>query len=328
VFAALLLLAVSGMIDGTAKAQPGWIRQLLDLTGTFKTVFLAIFVEGLPFLLLGALSSGILAVFVTSADLVRWLPKHPLGGAFVGALLGLVFPVGLPGSILLARRLLRMGVPAPAGVALLLAGPVLNPVALAVMFLAFGPGPLFWARLALGAGAAVLTGLVFSGASMAGILRPEAQIQTMVEAGKRGWAQAAVIAADELFDYGRFLVLGSILAALLQMVIHQTGLLTLAQGPFATVLVMAGLGGLLSPGAASAPLTALGLPGIGPAGMPLSSDALLAFLVCAPLVDLKVLLIDLRAFRSRAAAYLLLVPLLLALISLVFLGIFWPGWGG
>jgi uncharacterized membrane protein YraQ (UPF0718 family) len=204
----------------------------------------------------------------------------------------------------------------------------LNPVALAVLFSEFGPGLIFLARLMLGAGIAVLTGLIFAQAPGSGLLRPETLPPYRNETAKGGMARVWVIAVDECFDYGRFFVLGGLLAALLQMIIRQPGLLLLAQGPFSTALVMAGLGGLLSPGAASVPFTALTLPGLGPVGIGVSGNALLAFLVCAPLVDIKVITMYLRIFRLRAAVYLLLVPLLLALIALIYLGIFWPGWGG
>ena len=54
-----------------------WLRALVthnDMLATAGTVFSGVFVQALPFLGLGVVVSGLIAVFVPPERLVRWLP--------------------------------------------------------------------------------------------------------------------------------------------------------------------------------------------------------------------------------------------------------------
>ena len=58
--------------------------------------------------------------------------------------------------------------------------------------------------------------------------------------------QMAMIAADEFFEMGRFLILGAALAAAMQALIPQQLLLEVGRGPVTSVLVMLALAVILS----------------------------------------------------------------------------------
>ncbi|MCY4538383.1 MAG: hypothetical protein OXE52_09175, partial [Chloroflexi bacterium] len=47
----------------------------------FATRFLGIFIEAVPFLLLGSLTSGLIETFVKTDDVLRFLPRSRLGAA-------------------------------------------------------------------------------------------------------------------------------------------------------------------------------------------------------------------------------------------------------
>ncbi len=83
-----------------------WLGQRLSV---FATVFLGIFIEALPFLLMGTLSSGLVEVFLSDDWLARSAPRRALPAALVGASLGLIFPICECGTVPLARRLFRKG---------------------------------------------------------------------------------------------------------------------------------------------------------------------------------------------------------------------------
>ena len=61
---------------------------LPDLAQNFVTVFLGIFIEAAPFLLLGALASGLIVVFISPEDIARVMPRNRFLATLVGALLG------------------------------------------------------------------------------------------------------------------------------------------------------------------------------------------------------------------------------------------------
>ncbi len=155
----LFLAAMAVLIRGLS---PATLRDVVGGYQTFVTVFLGIFIEALPFLLLGTLASGLVEVFVSRDTLSRIVPRNRMGAALTGALMGLAFPVCECGVVPLTRRLFRKGVPLSVGVAFLLAAPVINPVVIASTYAAFGWGSMFVGRFVLTLLIAVSTGLIFS----------------------------------------------------------------------------------------------------------------------------------------------------------------------
>src|SRR2546423_8451695 len=105
---------------------------------TFLLIFSSIVIEALPFILVGALASAAIAVFlperafgaVARLPLALQIPSAALGG--------FAFPVCECGSVPVARRLIARGVHPSAGVTFMLASPVINPLVLASTWVAYG----------------------------------------------------------------------------------------------------------------------------------------------------------------------------------------------
>src|SRR5258708_28397425 len=129
---------------------------------TFSTRFLGIFIEALSFLLLGTLISGLIGVFVNKEDMTRLIPRNVLAAPLVGSLLGFLFPVCECGVIPVTRRLYQKGLPLHVGITFLLAAPVMNPMALASTYAAFGWGPILIGRYVISWIMAITVGLLFS----------------------------------------------------------------------------------------------------------------------------------------------------------------------
>jgi len=289
-----------------------------------------------PFLLLGVFASGVVEVFIDRAEIARWIPRSRWLGALAGGLFGLAFPVSECGVVPLTRRLISKGAPVSVGVAILLAGPVLNPVVIASTLAAFGPGPVFWGRLGLSLAIAVLTSLIFSlhgdPASLLrqpGLLSPLQLAEDLSPAHspaveKPRFAErlrrVMIVAVDEFFEMGRYLVLGAVLAAALQMVALQPALLAVGQGPVLPVLGMSALAALLSINSTTDAFLALTFTGT------FTGASILAFLVFGPMVDIKSTLMFLRVFKPRPVVYLILLPFMLTLVFTVFIYYFGQGW--
>jgi uncharacterized membrane protein YraQ (UPF0718 family) len=299
------------------------MNTVFDLLSQFTAVFLGIFIEAVPFLLLGTLASGLVEVFFAREELARVLPRQPFLAALTGSLMGLFLPVCECGVVPITRRLFQKGVPSAVGISFLLAAPVINPVVIASTYAAFGFSPVFWGRIALTLGVAMITGLVFSlQPDVNQILRDPlpAQLDKLpftvslenpavaVPLGQR-LRQVVVIAGDEFFEMGRYLVIGSIMAALLQTFVPQQVLASLGRGPVLSVVVMAAIAVLLSVCSTVDAFIALAFIGQFPTG------ALLSFLVYGPMVDIKSALMFTRVFRRRGVIYLIFLPLLLTLVS-------------
>ena len=254
---------------------------------------------------------------------MKWLPRNPFLQVACCSLLGMFFPVCECGVVPLTRRFLWKGLPPGGAMAFLLAAPVLNPVVIASTYAAFGVGPVFWGRMAGTLVVAIVVGLVFTLQPDAkAVLRldalpqaeilPTAELVTPVKAKSR-LRELLVIASDEFFEMGRYLVLGSALAALLQTFVPQQALLSVGRGPLGSVLVLIALAVLLSVCSTVDAFIALAFVGT------FSGGAILAFLVYGPMVDIKSTLMFLRAFNRKTVVYLVLLPLAMTVV----LGVVW-----
>ncbi len=287
----------------------------------FSTRFLGIFIEAAPFLLLGTLASGLIEAFVTADDIARLIPRNKFASPVVGAFLGFLFPVCECGVVPVVRRLFLKGLPMSVGVAFLLSAPVINPIVLVSTYVAFGVGPILIGRFVLTIAVAVIVGWVFAfSARPEHVLRPASLVPVMGGSSDvlkltsrksfgTGLREALRTASDEFFDMGRYLVLGTLLAATLQTLVSQDTLLALGRGPVVSVVVMQGLAFLLSVCSTVDSFLALAFVGT------FTTGSILSFLVFGPMVDIKSTLMFNGIFKPRIVFYLILLPFLLTLLT-------------
>src|SRR6187431_1582412 len=103
----------------------------------FAFSFLSILFEGIPFLLLGSLISGLVDVFVSSERLSRLLPKNHVAAVLISGTLGLIFPMCECGSVIVIRRFIRKGLPISCAVTYMLGAPIVSPIVALSTFAAF-----------------------------------------------------------------------------------------------------------------------------------------------------------------------------------------------
>jgi uncharacterized membrane protein YraQ (UPF0718 family) len=308
-----------------------FFQTAIGQVSTFTTIFLGIFIEAAPFLLLGTIASGLVEVFVNREELIRLIPRNVFLATLIGALLGFIFPVCECGVVPLTRRLFRKGLPLSVGVTFLLAAPVFNPIVIASTVAAFGFGPILFGRLGLSLIIAVTTGLLFSLEKY-----PRRLLQTVAWApmtGASGLVPAAAqrferpplgpglrvtarVAMQEFFEMGRYLIFGASLAALLQTFVPQSALVTVSAGPVTSVVTLMALAVLLSVCSTVDAFIALAFAGS------FTTGSVLAFLVFGPMVDIKSTLMFLTVLRRRPVAYLILLPLMMTLVATVFLNVY------
>lgn len=340
------LLLITGLVTADAMSSSSGQTLFGDQYQTFVTIFLGIFIEAAPFLLAGSIVSGFIAVFVDQAMLDRYLPKQPVFAAFSGAMLGLVFPVCECGVVPVTRRLYEKGLPLSIGIAFLLSAPVINPIVFASTYAAFGWGPVLLARILFTILVAFIIGLIFHLADGPDVLLPnllrkltlrhhtasEVQLvnnlsenvvhnQSEIHLHGRQLSQrlsqrlatALHTAGDDFIDMGRYLVVGSMLAAAMQTVVPQSALLAIGQGSFLSVLVMQVMAFVLSVCSTVDAFLALAFTGTFTVG------SIIAFLTFGPMVDIKSALMFLGVFQRRIVVYLITVPFFLTLL----IGVAW-----
>ena len=288
---------------------------------SFASVFLSAILSALPFLLLGCVFSGAAQVYFRPEDLARLIPRQPVLAALAGSLLGLFLPTGDAGTLPLARRLAIKGAPPALVMAFLASAPSLNLVAAAASLAALGPGLLFWGRLGMTLVIGWSTGMIFSlEVGSAALFRfpapsgqgpePASLEPSPGDATARpapSLDRAIQVSVDDFFHFGAFAVLGAALAALARLGLPQALLLSAGPGPLARCAALAGLGFVYSSSSMEIAFTGLGL------ARSVSAGPLLAFLVFAPVFDLKRLPVTFATLRARPALYLGLVSFAMTL---------------
>ena len=284
---------------------------------TAATVFCGVFVQALPFLALGVVISGLIAVFVTPERLARWLPRRTGVAILAAGVGGAALPGCECGSAPVARRLFSDGAVGAAALTFMLAAPAINPVVLVATAVAFPGHPqMVAARCA----ASLLTAVIM-GAAWARFGRP-AWITSRLPATHHGdgsrWTVFTEAARHDFLTACSYLVIGAAAAAALHVLVpawvyeHLAGQLILG------VLTMAVLAVVLALCSEADAFVAASLT-----MLPLLPRRV--FLVVGPAVDLKLFAMQAgmfgRAFAFRFAPATFVVATVVATgVGLLVLG--------
>jgi uncharacterized protein len=300
-FALGAVVALAGRAVGIGEAAE---------LGTFTLIFTSIVVEALPFVLLGALVSAMIEVFVRDSVFTR-LGRLPLAMQIPGAALGgLAFPVCECGSVPVARRLILKGLHPAAGLSFMLASPILNPIVLWSTYIAYKGRGFGWqmltGRAIGGLILAIVVGWVIGSERAAGILRAKGDVSDHDHGESRGLAFLDHLAHDFTF-MARFVVIGGALAAALQTLVPQGVIGSVAGNPVVASIALMGLAYLLSLCSEADAFVAVSFT-----QFPLSAQ--LSFLVFGPVVDAKLSFLYGATFRGSFVIRLIVVsiPVVLA----------------
>lgn len=155
--------------------------------------FFAIILEGAPFLLLGAVASGLVDLFLPPQLLRRFLPKSKAKGVLASIAAGFFFPLCECGAMPVISRLVRKGIPTSIATTYLLATPLLNPLTLLSTWLAFrSQDPWLMVGLRLGFGVIVV---FFIGIWLTQ-QRPEKMLRPEVLTGEAEGAADALVSVN------------------------------------------------------------------------------------------------------------------------------------
>ena len=234
----------------------------------FAYSFLSILFEGIPFLLAGSLLSGVIDAFVPPETITRFLPGRRPIAIILSGLLGGIFPMCECGSVVVARRFIRKGLPISCAVTYMLSAPIVNPIVALSTFAAFrgqSPWVMTSLRLIIGFLLSVTVGFIVQAAPQAAILQP-ALIESLAPRKKRtafkmsaapGPEQdlatidsprrfafkalsAVQSATADFLDVAFFLILGAAITSVFNTAVNQKFILPLATNAFlATPALMA-----------------------------------------------------------------------------------------
>ncbi|MEU8900224.1 permease [Nocardia sp. NPDC048505] len=282
VVAALLQGWLSAMIGSTARLQ------------TALTVFVGVFVQAVPFLVLGVLVSGCIAAFVSPAVLRKVLPRNEPAAIGVAGLAGMALPGCECGVVPVARRLIDQGAPSSVALAFLLSAPAINPVVLVSTAVAFPDEPgMVGARFLGSLATAIVMGLIWSRVGRPGWMVPRGGHDHCVH-GRTRWEVFSEAARHDFLQAAAFLVLGAAAAAALHVLVPPSWYERLAGQMLLAILVLAVLAVLLALCSEADAFVAASM-----SGLPLLPR--LVFLVVGPAIDVKLFAMQAGSFGRHFA---------------------------
>jgi uncharacterized membrane protein YraQ (UPF0718 family) len=270
----------------------------------FQYAFLSILLEGMPFLLGGAILSGLLEEFLPQSLMTRLLPKNPRVAIVASGFLGLIFPVCECGIVPVVRRLMRKGLPVSCGVTYMLSAPIVNPLVIISTLTAFrGQAAIEMTslRFALGLTVAIMAGFVVTYFSPKDILRDEVLQGVGDQEHQHGdpskslldrLQNASEVAIRDFLDVAVYFVIGAATASLFGTVVNKSLILPLASSPVLSIVSLMGLASVLSVCSTTDAFIAATLT-----TFPMAAK--LAFLVFGPMLDFKLLFLYGAAFSKR-----------------------------
>ncbi|WP_105614506.1 permease [Vallitalea okinawensis] len=284
----------------------------------FSLIFLSIIFEALPFIIIGSFVSSLITIFVKPELLIKILPRNKTLGLVMASLLGFIFPVCECAIVPIMRGLVKKGVPTYLAITFMLAVPIVNPVVLASTYYAFDNDmTMVFLRATLGIIGAILIGYIVSGlkSSEAPLLRrhhdshgecscshhheEEHSCGCGHDHHKKDKGLFAVITqvlqhtSHELYDVGKFLILGAFISALMQTFISREAILAVGSNTVTSTLVMMLLAFVLSLcSEADAFIARTFMPSF-------TTGSILGFLILGPMIDIKNSIMLFGSFKSK-----------------------------
>ena len=290
-----------------------WLVGLFDdpALQTGATIFVSIVVQALPFLVMGVVLSGAIAAFVPASFWRKALPRRPALAVPVAGAAGAILPGCECASVPVANGLMSRGVAPAAALAFLLSSPAINPIVLVSTYVAFPGEPLMVvARLIASLGAAIVMGWLWLRFGKAEWLRVGPRDHLT---GDNPWHTFRLTTTHDFLHAGGFLVVGGLAAAALNVLVPQDWLGAVADNPLLSILALAALAVILCICSEADAFVAASLTEF-------SLTAKLAFLVVGPMVDLKLVSLQVGTFGRRFAFRFAPTTFVVAVLASVVVG--------
>ncbi|UFN44625.1 permease [Nocardioides okcheonensis] len=305
--ASLQVYVVLGGLVSLVLVQQ-WLVDRLDhpAVATWSTIFVAIVVQSVPFLVGGVLLAAVIATLLSERTLRRMVPSNPSLGVPVAGLAGVALPGCECASVPVASSLMGRGIAPSVALTFLLAAPAINPVVLVSTAVAFPGRPeVVLARFLASLLTAVAVGwlwLRFAGrVPMLHRSRPH----------DHGGGTVGTFFANVRHDFlhaAGFLVMGAMLAAAINTFVPRAIIDSVAGNAVLAVLTLAAFAFVVALCSEADAFVAASLSAF-------SDTAKLVFMVVGPAMDVKLASMESGQFGGAFAVRFVPLVLVTAVLS-------------
>lgn len=286
------------------------------------TVFISIVIQALPFVLIGVFGSALVHKFITVEMIENKLARTAkLPGILLAIGAGFFFPVCDCGVIPVVRRLLMKKVPPYMTIAFLVTAPLVNPITIWATAMAFGcnlPVTLIRVGMAIAVGiiVALFVSMFFPSVEhllsqkvlqefetgsgndpkKCSVHNPDLCLTGTNTTAPKDSVIAGIFyhANEEFLEVGKFLIIGALIAAAIQILIPKQAILAITQNPALSVLMMMVLALSMSLCAEADAFVARTFV------YHFSLGGVMSFMVFGQMIDLKNAALLLKSFKPKA----------------------------
>lgn len=278
---------------------------------TWATVFLAIVVQSIPFLVLGVVLSGLISALLSEKLVARALPRNPALAVPMAGVAGIGLPTCECAAVPVASGLARRGVPPAVALTFLLAAPAVNPAVIVSTAVAFqGRTDMVVARFLASMLVAVLIGWIYVVAArrVPALRLPQLRRVAHDHPGATRLGRFVGAAWHDFLPSLGFLVIGAMIAAAVNVLVPLDIVESVAGRVLLSIVVLALFAFIVALCSEADAFIAVSLTAF-------SDTAKLVFLVVGPAMDVKLAAMEAGAFGRRFAAQF--VPLVLVVATVV-----------
>lgn len=291
----------------------------MDIVKNIAIIFISIFFESMPFLLLGSFISSLIENYVSNETIARIIPKNKILGSLVGVFLGFFLPACDCAVIPVSKRLLKKKVPINVAISFMLSSPIINPVVLLSTYYAFfktNPN-IFYSRIVLGIGVSLLIGVIL------GLIYKDREVLNVFSLNDECDCEDECMhchhveenklnsilkhTAYDFFDVVKYLMFGALIASFIQVLLPRNILMIFNNNSVLSIIILMLFAYLISLCSTSDSFVGKSL---------LSSfneSAIIAYLLLGPMIDIKNTMVLLGNFKKNFT---------ITLITLIFIVIF------
>ena len=277
--------------------------------------YLGIIVEALPFLLIGAVLSALIQIYVSDELIKKIIPKNSIIGYFIAAISGVLFPVCECAIVPITRSLIKKGLPIGVGITFMLSVPIVNPVVIMSTYYAF-PNDLNMVIYRTVGGVigalivGIIIGFIYDKKKNTEVLKREevalycdcCTFSNNYYISLRGKIKNLVLnASNEFLNISIYFIFGALLSSIFVVFLQDSLINDMTSGKVVGIGIMMLLGFLLSLCSEADAFVAkgfmdnFGVPGV------------IAFLILGPMMDLKNLILSFGFFKKSFVLQLLLI---------------------
>ncbi|MDU2123509.1 MAG: permease [Clostridium celatum] len=277
--------------------------------------YLGIIVEALPFLLIGAVLSALIQIYLSDELIKKIIPKNSIIAYFIAAISGILFPVCECAIVPITRSLIKKGLPIGVGITFMLAVPIVNPVVIMSTYYAFPNNINIVIYRTIGGviGALIvgmIVGLIYDKKKNTEVLKSEevalycdcCTFSNNYYISLKGKIKNIVLnASNEFLNISVYFIFGALLSSIFVVFLQDSLINNMTSGKIVGIGVMMLLGFLLSLCSEADAFVAKGfMDNFGVAGV-------IAFLILGPMMDLKNLILSFGFFKKKFVLQLLLI---------------------